>query len=332
MSLQIRKPGAPIPSELVRRLRTGARLSQGEMAARLGLRGGRATVSAWESGKNRCEGPAAELILRLFGEDEAMFEVLPLVARANGIWGRTGQPLLPYRQMIWSPHGRHKIPLEHMSALLEATALSEGEVQHGFPFSVLQGRRYARATIDGWSGVLPPDATIAPKYLWLIDDAGRFLYREFCYEVQDPKRFPWGNIGIGFLLRLAVQAAFFLPRLYTWMKLPSDCRVSAQYELVGAEGKGFLFEPLTDWFVKVPPSGLSERDALVGAKSMTVGELEGNKVKCALSLVGALVANLDLAGSSESVLREHLEKLFERDQKDVPQYRELQFLHGELGK
>jgi len=71
----MRKPGRPIPGSFIREVRLQRRLTQAEVAKKLGLKGGKGTVSDWETGKNRCSGPAAELFLSLFNV-KAPLEVL----------------------------------------------------------------------------------------------------------------------------------------------------------------------------------------------------------------------------------------------------------------
>jgi len=68
-------------------------LSQDEFAARLGLRGGKSVISGWETGRTKCEGPAAELILKLFGESQSDVEPL-LLSEADKEWKRAGNNFL----------------------------------------------------------------------------------------------------------------------------------------------------------------------------------------------------------------------------------------------
>jgi len=222
------------------------------------------------------------------------------------------------------------MPVAAISSLYGKTALPRAQVQYGFPLSVTNNQRNAVATMDGWMGVLPPPAVeVPPKYLWLLDRKWQFIHREYAYEAGDPARWPWENLGIGFLLRLAAQAVFFHVRLYREAGFEPATVVVGRFNLVGAEGRGFLFEPMTDWFVRVPPADVANTHTLTGHFDTTVGALESDPVAAAIALTADLVAKLDLDAASERRLMDHLQVLHRHDL-DRPN-REMGFLDGVLG-
>jgi len=323
-----RSPGDPLPAALVRELRNRSGLTQSEFAQVLGLKGRRATVSAWERDDGTpCDGPVAELILRMFAPPRMGPVAESLVTKADAIWRRHGGPLHPYRELAFSPSNVAEMPVSDIGSLYEDTALPREQVQYGFPLNVTHNRRNAVATVDGWVGVLPRQAAESPaKYLWLLDRKWQFLHREYAYEAGDPARWPWQNLGIGFLLRLAAQATFFLKRLYTRAGLEASTVVTGRYHLVGAEGRGFLFEPMSTRFVRVPPADVASTHVLTGRLDTTVGALTSDPVVAALELTADLVARLDLDAAAGSKLREHLVRLHTHDLAQGAGSREMGFL------
>ena len=82
----------------VARIRTALGLYQRELADRLGVKV--ETVAAWESGRNRCKGPAARMLAELAASHEAarLAEARRIVAEADapGVGqARSGSPGAP---------------------------------------------------------------------------------------------------------------------------------------------------------------------------------------------------------------------------------------------
>ena len=58
-----RKRGDTIPPETVKQIRNASGLTQEQLAERLGLSGGKSTISSWETGNARCTGISAEAVI-----------------------------------------------------------------------------------------------------------------------------------------------------------------------------------------------------------------------------------------------------------------------------
>ena len=97
-----RRPGDPLPSELVRELRERRGFTQEQLAETLGVRGGKAVVSGWETGRTSCEGPAAELLLHLLGGGRSL-ELTTLASEVESIWARAKDKIAAWRQVLVVP-------------------------------------------------------------------------------------------------------------------------------------------------------------------------------------------------------------------------------------
>src|SRR4051812_28852364 len=94
-SLARRRPGDPIPKEVVRLLRLRRGLSQDALAYQMGLSSGKNVVSGWETGRTACDGPAAELFLRLLGAGTIGIAAEELAAEMQSEWTRAGEAGAP---------------------------------------------------------------------------------------------------------------------------------------------------------------------------------------------------------------------------------------------
>ncbi len=232
-----RRPGDPIPPDLILEYRKRAGLTQDELALRLGL-AGKAVVSAWETGRTKCEGPAAEFLLHLSGRGNAAVEIPALTRNMDEIWDRTKAPLTSWRQIAAVPARPLEIEPARFVGLFPAAALPLADVQHGYPFTGedLPGN-VCGVSPSGWVGCIPASSDRQPAYLWLFKRDGKFAYRERLWE-DDLSSTTHGDFDVGTILIVALQTTFFIKRLATLLSLDKDLELTFQLDLHGSRGKG----------------------------------------------------------------------------------------------
>ena len=162
----------------------------------------------WETGRTRCEGPAAELILKVFGES-----------------GPDGAPsLLSAVELVWRRAGttcRHGVRFGSSAARYPwiATFLRDcSQEPNSRQSSMFTGSRSSVMVMvfpttsyklepDGWTGVVPREVDRPPSYFWRLQRNGAFIYRERIWE-DDPMAITGGNLHFGAQFNLVIPAVF----------------------------------------------------------------------------------------------------------------------------
>jgi DNA-binding XRE family transcriptional regulator len=208
-----RQPGDALPAKLVKDIRVLHGLSQDDFAQRLGVRGGKSVISGWETGRTRCEGPAAELILKVFGESGP--DGAPSLLNAvELVWKRAGNHMPAWRQILVVPD-KLSVDRHVFEGLFPGTEIPPEQHVHGFPF-IGHGHGLPddvyKLEPDGWTGVVPHEVDRPPSYFWQLQRNGAFIYRERIWE-DDPMAITGGNIHFGAQFNLVIPAVFFYRRL-----------------------------------------------------------------------------------------------------------------------
>jgi serine/threonine-protein kinase HipA len=327
-----RQPGDPLPKELVRELRQRNGLSQDELAQRLGLKGGKSVISGWENGHSRCEGPAAELLLRLFPEDTAAPEVASLLTEVEHLWKRAGNYVDVWRQAVAVPRGRAQIDRAEFARLFPGTEIPPREIVHGFPFVDL-GVSHDVYGISprGWTGIIPSEPDRPPAYLWTLGRDARFAYRERIWE-DAPTAVTAGHTHLGSLFQLSLSVTYFLHRLFGKCRFDRELQYTLQLDLEGIRGRGLVGyrkdRTYPDLTLDDPPRTAVENH-LKASIATTVGAIEDDPLLVGIELVGeiALLLRPDLA--VDSILEDQLRRRhFELGRSGLPW---LGFLDRKLG-
>jgi transcriptional regulator with XRE-family HTH domain len=267
--------GTPLSKDLVRALRERAGLSQEALAIRLGL-AGKAVVSGWETGRTSCEGPAAELLLHLFASDTSRsYGELSEVADAT--WRRAGTWADTWRQIAAVPEASDAIERDAFASLFPGVEIPARQHVLGFPFVERPAAFGIGST--GWSGALPAERDRAPDYIWHLDRAGAFLYRETLWEEQRRESTTGGHTHVGSLLELAACAAVFLARLARAASLHGDARYALRVDLEGMQGRGIVADDTA-------PTMLSNERHLSASITCSLGSVMSSPLDTAYSLVG----------------------------------------------
>jgi transcriptional regulator with XRE-family HTH domain len=292
-----RRPGDPIPPEIVREFRTLNRLTQEQLAERLGIRGGKPVISGWETGRASCEGPAAEFLLYLMGRGNVAFSTAALRLAMNAEWERTGQPIRRWRQVGVVPESAIDIEAPTFVKLFPDAAIENG--WHGFPFA----RGYLQDCIgirpDAWVGVIPPGREAQPTYLWMLRRDLSFAYRSKFWE-DDPSSVTSGrHIDVGYELLHAAQTALLLRRIAR--PAPAELRFTFYLDLAGVRGHGLIDAtqpllggaPLTTW----------AEDEAHASLSVSADEVFNDPLGVSSRLVIELASQLGDEFASEAALR-----------------------------
>lgn len=300
-----RRPGEALPPAMVKLFRNEARLNQDEFAQILGLRGGKASVSAWETGRVPCEGPVAELILLRFGREPS--DVLASAIRDHGdrIWDRAAQPLTVWRQVVLYPQESIHVAPEILRKVVPEAALTRDETAEGFPFFDVRGFRAAGLSSRGWVGVVPVEQQRDPQYMWLLDEEGRFLYRERFWEDDQMSPFH-GAVAVPSLLRLSLRAATFMGRVYRGLEVNEATGVTISCEIEGMYDRGFAELSI---LARPPVSERWKEPSLAAVHRSDVGRLMTAPLEPALALVAATVRVLDSDMAARSRLLDQLRTL-----------------------
>ena len=310
-----RQPGEPLSSDLVKAIRLRHKLSQDEFAARLGLRGGKSVVSGWETGRTRCEGPAAELILKLFGESQPDAEP-PLLLQADKEWKRAGNFLSSWRQIAILPLAVQTIEREAFVHLFPGAEIPPEQYAHGFPFvdHKLPENVY-RLDDRGWMGAVPVERDRPPEYLWRLNREGAFVYREHRWE-NESLSVTEGHIHFGSQFNIALAGVFFYRRLIERLRFNLDRRITFKLDLEGIEGKGVVAyqggRAIND-FTLDEPTELSRKNHASFIVEKSCQEVVEMPLQVGQALVGAFALALRPDLASEEALEEQLRKRYLQD-------------------
>lgn len=311
-----RQTGDPLDPKVIKEVRARLGLSQDEFAARLGLRGGKSVISGWENGHTKCEGPAAELILLLFGTD-ASPELSRIVASADAIWRRAGNYLPAWRQIAIVPLAPFKIAPDVFASLFPGTEIPPDQHAHGFPaIEGLPSGVYGLGT-QGWTGAIPVERERPPQYHWSLGRGAAFLYRERPWE-EDAMAFASGHTHFGSLLDIAMNGTFFYQRLAERCGLPASTQCRVQLDLEGIAGRGvvaYRTHGRSDTSVDDPKELFAENHLAVSV-TKHVQEFLNDPLHVGYALVAeaALVLRPDLASAAS--LEDQLRRRHHQDDSD----------------
>lgn len=214
------------------------RMTQDQLAERLGVRGGKPVISGWETGRTQCEGPAAEFLLHLMGRANAAFAAAGLRTAMNAEWERTGQPTRRWRQLACVPETAIAIEAPTFVNLFPDASIENGT--HGFPFS----RGFLRNCIgirpDGWVGSIPEARTDQPTYLWMLRRDLSFADRARFWE-DSPESVTAGHVDVGYELLHALETVLLMRRIATTKPpMQVDFRFTFYLDLAGVRGRGLV--------------------------------------------------------------------------------------------
>jgi transcriptional regulator with XRE-family HTH domain len=293
-----RKAGEPLPADLVKMLRDRVGLTQEELAERLGV-SGKAIVSGWETGRTTCEGPAAELMLRLFGGRDATALSAEADKTADTVWRRSGTWADTWRQTSFVPEVAFDIERDVFVDLFPGAEIPPEQHVHGFPFVAhgLPSSVFGLGT-SGWLGSIPAERERSPHYLWLLTRSPVFLYREIPWELRKDS-ITGGHTHIGSLLEIATSTTFFLKRLGEKAKLDPMLRFSLRLDIEGMQGRGLVGAARIADLVD-NPGRLSPESHLGVSVVLPLKEIASDPLSAAFKLIGELVLLLkpDMAGTA----------------------------------
>lgn len=238
--MSTRQAGDALPREVVRGIRQRHNLSQDELARRLGLKGGKSVISGWENGHTSCEGPAAELLLLLFGEGQPPIPLMVLQQEMDIQWRRAGNNFLTsWRQVSAAPISTVSIDSATFSSLFPGTEIPHRQYHHGFPFIDQDLPQGVYGLSDRWIGVIPIEQDRPPGYLWTLGRNAAFAYREHVWEEQ-PTAVTKGQTHVGSVLQIALSLTHFLQRLIERLPHGSTFDMYLQMDFEGMANRGIV--------------------------------------------------------------------------------------------
>jgi hypothetical protein len=261
---------------------------------------GKAVISGWETGRTICEGPSAELLLRLLGGRDASELTAELENLMESTWRRTGKWGDTWRQVSAVPEIAVDIDRDSFVALFPDAALPPKQHVHGFPFvsAGLPANVFGLANTS-WVGVIPTEHDRMPHYMWHFTRNASFAYREVPWEISRNSIVVGGHTHIGSLLEIAGSMIFFLQRLAPKAKLDLALNFTLSLDLEGMQGRGIVgavdrYEDAVDDARRTSP------DAHVQVSiTRTLKDIVADPLATTFSLVGetALLLRPDLAST-----------------------------------
>ncbi len=311
MSNDTRRPGQALSPVVVRALRERAGLTQEQLAERLGM-AGKAVVSGWETGRTNCEGPAAELVLHLFGGGGATEGFIAINEAVERTWRRAGTWSDTWRQISAVPEVPVAIERNAFAKLFPGAEIPPDGHVHGFPFinHGLPDNVYGIGP-DGWTGVIPIEEEAAPHYLWALTRTGGFVYREVPWE-RNLNGSTGGHTHVGSLLEIAASTTFFLRRLAERAKLEPSTAYVLSLDLEGMRNRGIV-GATNAWMATDQPRVTSKGPRVRAEVKVPLADIVKAPVDAAYSVVGELLLELrpDLATTAK--MKAQLEKRLEAD-------------------
>jgi DNA-binding transcriptional regulator YiaG len=329
-----RKPGDAIPAGLIRELRQRMDLTPEELAFELGLRSGKNVVQAWEAGQSVCDGPAAELILRLLGVERTDVPGIAAEELSSAVdveWSRGGKERTVnfWRQFVGVPHSAPELGTDEWLRLFPELALPQSQRVHGFPFVDVAAATVYGIGPRGWSGSIPNAKTESPRYAWLLRRNGGFVYRERPWE-DDPMAITHGNTHAGALLELALAGAFFMRRVVERWQLRPETKVLIRFDLHGMKGRGIVAgeDDPTGMLVDVATQKSNE-DHIKVSTNCSVAQLLATPHVVGVNLVRELVIPLRPDLARGDTMKEQLRRRFVFDRRNPARFRSLGFLDSD---
>jgi len=284
-----RRSGDAIPAQLVQDFRRQAKLTQEQLAERLGVRGGKPVVSGWETGRSACEGPAAEFLLHLLGRGNASLDIATLQQELSAVWNRVDNHVTTWRQVVAVPESPVAIAGPEFVSLFPEAALKN--VRHGFPFTGVDlPGEVSGITQAGWLGCIPSAPDRQPTYLWMLKRDARFGYRERLWE-DDPMSDARGQIDVGSMLKLSLETTYFLRRLAPICSFDPKLRFTLQVDIEGVRGRS-LVDAVDTLKLDSIKTRWNEEHASASVSS-DVAELTKNAFDVGLRLVSELAAQIN---------------------------------------
>jgi transcriptional regulator with XRE-family HTH domain len=325
-----RKPGDPLSPEFVRALRDHAGLTQEELAERMGL-SSKTVISGWETGRASCEGPSAELLLRLVGRDASQLAA-ELENLAESVWRRAGNWSDTWRQISAVPEFAVDMERDTFLKLFPDAALPPEEHVHGFPF-VSHGLPSSVFGVgsSGWMGCIPVEGDRMPHYTWQLTREASFAYREIPWEISRNSIVTSGHTHIGSLLEITAATTFFLQRLAQKASLKPSLHFTLGLDLEGMRGRGIV-AAIDRLEGVVDSAGRTSPDSHVHASiTRSLKDISADPMRAAFSLVGeiALLLRPDLADTA--ALKKQLAARVRQDRQN-PNMRFLGFADAFVGR
>lgn len=332
--MRTRQPGDPVPGETIREVRRRYRLSQDELARRLGIKGGKSVISGWENGHSTCEGPVAELLLLLFGENPTPAAALVLQEAMDAEWRRAGTFIASWRQISAAPTSAFEIDSTSFASLFPGVEIPHEEHAHGFPFIDHELPREVYGRSERWVGVIPVEKERPPAYLWMLGRDAAFSYRENLWEEQ-PTSITGGQTHVGSLLHLALALTFFLQRLFERLSPAADLQFHLQMDLEGMANRGVASYRLDRPFPDVSltaPDRKSVENHVSGWIKTSAHAIATNPLGIGLELTSDVVGRLRPEIASRRILEEQLRRRHVEDVRLGTSIRFLGFLDRILGR
>ncbi|WNG24134.1 helix-turn-helix transcriptional regulator [Cystobacter fuscus] len=324
-----RQSGDPIPGAVVRDLRQRHGITQEQLAQRLGIRGGKSVISAWEKGSSTCEGPAAELLLRLLGGNTGDVDLAALTSEVAPIWERAENPVTTWRQVAAVPDRNLQLDRAKFATAFPSLSIPSQEHAHGFPFVDIGDSPVYGVGQSGWTGAIPTEREKDPYYLWTLKQGGQFLYREHMWE-NDPRSITKGHIHIRAVLTASLATTFMLRRLAQQFALDNSVNYSLGLAFNGIAGRGLATHHPGDPFgVFERPQILSTENHLSVSVTVPLEEIIETPVESGLALTGELANLLCPDKASDTALRHELKLTHQFDKRNPPNFRWLGFLDRE---
>lgn len=334
MNAKKRVPGDALEVSLIRHLRLKNNLTQEAFAERLGVRGGKSVVSAWETGVSACEGPVAELILALFGAPGTL-PISDVLTEMEKIWNRAKREPHPWRQVsVAFLDTPNLIDTERFVRAFPSTALSESQHVHRFPFTEVRGQKVYGLGPEGWIGCVPVESGRAPSYLWHMRRTGAFAYRERLWEVDQDAGPVHGNILAASLIEVVAPALAFYSRFAEHVGLTRP-KVVAQLDADGIRGRGVVFQRgglSPGYFVVDEPPHVAVNDHLAAQAEFELADDAEGILRLTLRLVSEFLMTLRPDDASIRSLYQQAKIRWDDDRRDTTSTRRLGCLDGCFGK
>lgn len=324
-----RKPGDPLSPDVVRGFRDQLGLTQEELAERMGL-SSKTVISGWETGRAKCEGPSAELLLRIVGRDASQLSA-ELENLAESVWRRSGTWSDTWRQISAVPEFAVDLERDAFVKLFPDAALPPDDHVHGFPF-VSHGLppNVFGVGSSGWIGSIPVERERMPRYTWQLTRELSFAYREVPWEISWNSIVTSGYTHIGSLLEITGATTHFLKRLAERAGLKPSTQFELSLDLEGMLGRGIV--AAGDGLGSVIGLGRTSPENHVHASiSRSIKEISTNPMPVAFSLVGELALLLRPDLTDTATLTRELQARVKQDRNN-PKMRFLGFADAFVGR
>lgn len=314
-----RRPGAPLSADLVKSLRERAGLTQERLAERMGI-SGKAVISGWETGRTTCDGPTAELLLRLLGTRDDSELSAELENLTESVWRRTGKWGDTWRQVSVVPEVAVEIDRDRFVGLFPDAALPPKQHVNGFPFVSydLPANVFGLAN-TGWVGVIPIEHERMPHYMWTFTRDASFAYREVPWEISWNSIVTGGHTHIGALLEMVGSTLFFLQRAAPRAKIDPSMNITISLDMEGMKGRGIVGALDRYEYAVDDPKRLSPDAHVQVSVTRSIADIVADPLAATFALVGeaALLLRPDLATTPALKKQLRTRVVFDQKSKDM---------------